>query len=244
MLSQKDHIKRDITGISPGKGITKLNSSFDYYLESEKLFQKIDESKTPNDFGFQKLCFPLLLSESLENESVNTSFSSSPSFFFENKKTIDHKVKEPKKSDLKKNVKSLLDELENIRTDRCDFLEAQKNESMQYGGFDSNFYSTQTSVYNNFMNSYMDEKYEKTGDTKNDISMPGETKSLKQGDEVIDYKERKEYAKKVMLNSRYGNKTMPHSSQAEKQKYEMWKASSKFNQILSFIMYDSLQMLQ
>lgn len=197
--------------------------------------QKPDDSKTPNDFGFQKLCFPLKFAKKSETTELKLETLISSNEETKKKDKKDTNIQ----NEAKDNIEKLVEEIKTIQEEtKNDNKKIQSN----YKQPQVNIYQEHFSKYKDFINSYMYNEENSTVSSSQYLQQ--EKREIKQGDEVMDYKERKEYAKKLMLNSRFGNKTMPHQSQGEKLQYEMWKASSKFNQILSFLMYDHLDMVQ
>ena len=101
-------------------------------------------------------------------------------------------------------------------------------------------YAAQLGAYKKFLNEYLkdttkggiqDYQYDSTSEKK---------PQWKWGDEVINYKERIEVVRAMMMNSRLGA-PMNYVDFRKKEDFEFWKYSSKFNQLLSFFYWDSFQ---
>jgi len=59
------------------------------------------------------------------------------------------------------------------------------------------------------------------------------------GDELITYQERKEYVRSTMMNALMQGNHNPVDP-GNKERYEFWKTASKFNWLLSTMLYDTL----
>lgn len=252
--NRKDLTNQNITGTKDQRVLLKDLDLKKYMAVPSHLITQ-DKEKTPNEFGFQKLCFPLTF---FDTKNLKLNFSTEePKIDFdelirrcEDGERLDSKIE--KEDDETAPDKTLQDQVEKLVKQVRDVGEKTIDSKLNsyetwQGGYNrtstgGGSYTEHTSIYNKFMNSYLYSNDNSVAIQNN--SMPGDNKEVKQGGEVMDYRERKEYAKKVMMNARYGNKTLPHSSETDKLKYELWKASSKFNQLLSFVMYDSIQMIQ
>jgi len=96
--------------------------------------------------------------------------------------------------------------------------------------------------YNNFMNDYLNSSTDTNGVSNNGNtygSNESKTRVFEWGEEVINYDERKETVRAIQMNAIMGGEHN-YASPKMKEKYKFWKFSSKFNQLLSFLMYDRI----
>jgi len=94
-------------------------------------------------------------------------------------------------------------------------------------------YQRHTGLYKEFMKGY-DIQSDSTAYEFEDA----EHKEFEWGDEVISYKERKEFVRCVQMNALMQGEHNPVDPQI-KERYEFWKYASKFNLTMSFLMYSS-----
>lgn len=228
--------------------------SYNLYTIAAKILetQKPDDSKNPNDFGFCKLCFPINL---LENEvrdldgmniekkllDIKESILLSKIEKMQKTRSIEHflcKDNEEIKTqaDIKRNDTKNKNEIKNSLNKEANKKEAQAKKGYLTKVPMVDFYSQHTSTYNKFMTKYL--QAEKSIAQKSNIGSIEKKKRFRQGDDIISYKERKEVIRKMMLNKML-NAELNIIDTDTKTQYENWKMGSKFNLLLSFIMYDS-----
>ena len=97
-------------------------------------------------------------------------------------------------------------------------------------------YARHTELYKSFLS-----EYRKTIPTNNVNYLYLSSETAKEAEtwapEAITQKEREEYVRVVQMNNLMGG-NHNHFDPGRKQAYEMWKYCSKFNELLSFMMYD------
>ncbi len=103
---------------------------------------------------------------------------------------------------------------------------------------EAGFYEQATSYFNSFFEDFL-YSGKKEAEAKYENEKENEERKVFADDEVITYREKKEFIRKMMLNSLLRG---PHNNITydEKLKYETWKIISKFNEQLSFLHYDSV----
>ncbi len=217
----------------PGaEGLPFLSKSLQLFNVTNDLTRR----KTPNDFGFQKLCFPLKFVENIDGkkntkdyENIETKVDSKSGYYDndDNNKSIDSKVK------IVREIKRT------IPTAPKDYL--QNIPKVMEGG---DIYGEHSKVYSQFMQSYLKEtNYDKHEESDNNELNSNTDREMRQGDEVISFDERKEYVKKLMMNARFdsGDNYISHN---KKMLYDNWKITDGFNLFLSFLMYENAQLYQ
>jgi hypothetical protein len=228
---------------------------------------KIDNSKTPNDFGFHKKSFSIVFTEnelkklSKVNIEKHILEISEKDIMFrlekENKTSIETLILPGKKHDSDKKAKEA-DEKDVIIA----AINDEKNKAEKESGKDiinigktgsggksfydrpeSDIYSAHSAVYSRFMQSYIyDDQNKSAGGPEAYSELHSKPKrEFKNGDELISYQERINYVKAVMMNSLM-HSPMNHAKPEDKERYEFWKMTSKFNQQLSFFYNDTITM--
>jgi hypothetical protein len=98
-------------------------------------------------------------------------------------------------------------------------------------------YSRHTSIYKQFFAGHMSHDTSSTNYAEVMDDMP--KLSMRSDIDAISYKERKDYVRTIQMNALMGG-THNAVDPKIKEAYEMWKLASKFNQLMSFMMYDSV----
>jgi len=227
-------------------------------INLDNIIPKVDNSKTSNDFGFNK---GIRKSISAENDSKKSAENNID-------KKSETKTSRQQTDRLMEN--ELLELMENeliLRSKKQDQLTIEtlitakkkgKNKKAEDNGLSDNTdneikaaasknseldkrpealgYEHHTTEYLRVMNDYLNEPAN-TVKAQNDPYAAAAISSKQQrgfgqGDEIINYKERIEYVRAVVMNSIMGA-PVNHVEPDTKEKYQMWKNVSKFNVLLS-----------
>ncbi|MFW6014313.1 MAG: hypothetical protein ACOCZQ_03120 [Nanoarchaeota archaeon] len=201
-----------------------LNDFIQAIEQSKKLSSKKSE-KTPNDFGFQKSC---LSPESIEEKAKKAK---------KEEGDIEKKVSS-QKDDLKSSIDSLITQIKRADVKNTGF-KSDYAKSIQDPASGFSAYERHSEVYRDFINSVLyDNTYALEQKKDQDNYQQEQSKEFKQGDEVMNYSQRKEYVKKLMNNAKFKN-GLNHIDETEKKKYEYWKATDSLNLFMSFLMYEN-----
>ena len=98
-------------------------------------------------------------------------------------------------------------------------------------------YLQHTDLYKSFFSEYMKTTQQLSNKYEYYTKEDKKENAFSWGDELISYKERKDYVRKIMMNSLLHGAHNPIDPRT-KELYEFWKLASKFNEQLSMAMYD------
>ena len=225
---------------------------------------KIDNSKTPNDFGFHKKSFSIVFAEnelkklsSVNIEKHILEISEKDIMFRlekENKTSIETLILPRKKQDSDKKAKEADEKDVIIAAINDEKNKAEDSDGNKTGKLDfarrsfydrpaSDLYREHSAVYSRFMQSYIyDDQNKSVGGPEAYSELnPKQKREFKNGDELISYQERINYVKAVMMNSLM-HAPMNSAKPEDRERYEFWKMTSKFNQQLSFFYSDTITM--
>jgi hypothetical protein len=222
------------------------------------IIPRIDNSRTPNDFGFQKRSFSIVFLENELKKLAGRSIEKEISEIdrrdvfsgLKNAESIDLSI--IREQDNKDDKKSIAAEIKKSG-DKADkgsdaehkaAITSANSRNWEYFGEKvlaaSNAYSRHSDMYRNFMDTYLygsgqeslnpAERFE-WNSGKKDRSIPS--------DEIISYKEKTEYIQAIMMNALM-HAPMNHADPRVKDRYEAWKLSSKFYEQLSFVLCDNV----
>ena len=140
------------------------------------------------------------------------------------------KILKSKEKDLERKVKTKIvkSKKANLKFDRFDERMAIKD------------YNRHTDLYKKFHGDYLKsttmsivtDHYQSYESEEND------TRTFEWGEDIINYKERKDLVRNIQMNALMGGE---HNfvDPSMKQLYEFWKYASKFNMMMSFLLYDT-----
>lgn len=214
--------------------LVKDNYRANVNLADIVIFNSEHKQKSPNDFGFRKLIFSKRKpSDKKKGESIETLMlrmlvglavaESKPKT--KKEKSLDGKVVEIIESDSESDTAKVNKKFRPNKDHRYSLVDDDFNP------YDS---STQSS-YSRIMSEYLNNSYNSSYQSKYDSE--SEERTFRHGDEIMGYHERTKINQKMMMNAMLGKESTDISAE-DKQKYEIWKATSKFNQLLSFVLYD------
>jgi len=98
-------------------------------------------------------------------------------------------------------------------------------------------YLKHTQLYSDFMNQYLSMSQSIKNNYEAYSNSQKTTRTFSWGDEIINYKERKEMVRVVQMNALMQGEHN-HIDPDTKERYELWKYASKFNLLMSFMMYE------
>ncbi|MFW6220059.1 MAG: hypothetical protein ACOC3X_00125 [Nanoarchaeota archaeon] len=211
------------------------NDKFNYAF-NQKISFKINKNKTPNDFGFQKLCFPIPFLKKINNFKKNNSSNKN----INNQKNI---IKKIKLKDKKNSINLLVDDIIKDNSLEKKFLNEdlifKKNiYNLDLSNLNDNFYLNHTSIYNNFISNYLNYGGKaNNGSFQNDNNSNSNEIVVYQS-EVMGYDKRKKFEEKLIVNSVFKKTDNLINYSSEKQNYDVWKMVSGFNMYMSFINYN------
>ena len=233
----------------------------DDYPEKEKtlnfnhIIPKIDNLKTPNDFGFHKKSFNIKFIENELKKLVNITIEKE--LLETAEKDLDSRLKKQNLLTIESLILIDKEKKEDMKVNKIYIIPKEdritKNGDSYAGvsnvGADSAAYEQHSKSYTRFMNNYLydasetNDTYGSGNDTYySDFDRKTESARLfEQGDEIINYHERIEYVRASVMNA-IMHAPVNHVKPDSRERYEFWKMASKFNQILSFLYYDSVMM--
>jgi len=124
-----------------------------------------------------------------------------------------------------------------------------KQVAAKMDGFDRVFleqYQKMLSAYQRFLNEYLNNNASSVFKPNYEYKNDENKKEFHWGDEVAPNLIMLDVARRIMTNAMMGSGIMAAYAGAntvsylERQDYEMWKAMSKFNEQLSFLLYDKI----
>ncbi|MBI5392336.1 hypothetical protein HZA96_00570 [Candidatus Woesearchaeota archaeon] len=146
--------------------------------------------------------------------------------------------------------KDIITIIDNESDKNNDLDDAVKQVTVKMDGFDRIFleqYQKMLADYQKFLSEYLNNSASSIFAPKYDYQQEtGKKKEFKWGNEVVSNLEMFDVARKIMTNAAMGsglvaaytgNNTVNHH---EREDYEMWKNSSKFNMLLSFLLYEKV----
>ncbi|MBN2458401.1 hypothetical protein JXB31_04705 [Candidatus Woesearchaeota archaeon] len=239
-------------------------------INLEKIIPRIDNSKTANDFGFHKRSFEMVFIEnevaklddgniekeilalaadklgfSLAKDSMSSVDTAIAGHISDMKKDFRHGNNSMAGNAYSLSLEDLKDSNKNARQARQKEDAAHErsdyNSSIAADGASS--YLHHSELYCRFMKEYL--KDSQAGITMQSAaeSLQGSSqkKGFEQGEELINYHERINHVRAVMMNSLM-HAPVNNVDLGAKERYEFWKMASKFNQVMSFLYYDSVLM--
>ena len=199
-------------------------------IEQSKKLSSIKSKKTPNDFGFQKLCFSKNNLGQLESEKKKGSGE-------EDKSNIEKKASS-QKNEISSGIDSIIAQIKYAGTnDKNAWFDYSKTTGVIAPK--SGEYERHSKIYKDFINSIIySDNYSKEKKGSHDYTEKGEETEFRQGDEIMNHNQRKEYVKNLMKKTKFKTGSN-HINEDDKKRYEYWKIADSFNLFLSFLMYEN-----
>lgn len=196
--------------------------------------------KNPNSFGFRRLVFSnAKLPNSKNGDSIETLLLRMLAGLERADTKPKKEVKTKKEKSIDGTVVEIIESTEEDDNSKLNNKFKRRNvkdyllDTKDFNPYDSN---SNNIAYSAFMNEYLNSSYNSSYEATYDLSDPSE-KDFRHGDEIMGYHERKKINEEMVMNEVMGKESTSISAE-DKQKYEFWKAANKFNQMLSFVLYD------